>query len=131
MTLCKVYYRAKNLAVNNGRTYHVVAILKRRGRIIKIGVNSDKTHPRFKRQYSDGTWASHMHAEMNVLRFAQPGDEIEVLRFTKKDQKRTMAKPCELCQKELHKAGIKKVRYTNWDGDWECLHIDKINEKKN
>ena len=114
-----MYYRAKNLAMNNGLDYHVVAILRRRGRIIKIGENTTKTHPRFKRQYSDGTWASHMHAEMNVLRFSQSGDEIEVMRFSKCGKHMTMAKPCPACEKEIIKAGIKKVRYTNWDGEWE------------
>ena len=118
-----MYYRAKNLAINNGRTYHLVAILKRNGRVVRIGENTDKTHPRFKRQYKDGTWASHMHAEMNVLRFAQPGDIIEVMRFTKCGEHLTMAKPCILCEREIRKSGIKKVKYTNWDGDWELLEI--------
>lgn len=118
-----MYYRAKELAVNNGRTYHVAAILRRKGRVVKVGENTNKTHPRFKRQYQDGTWASHMHAEMNVLRFAQPGDELEVLRFTKCHHTRTMAKPCALCELEIRKAGIKRVKYTNWDGNWEYLDL--------
>jgi len=120
-----VYYRAKNLAINNGRTYHVAAILRRRGDVIKIGENTDKTHPRFKRQYDDGTWASHMHAEMNVLRFAIPGDEIEVMRFSACGDHITMAKPCRLCEAEIKKSGIRKVRYTNWNGDWEVMIFDK------
>ena len=114
-----MYYEARNLALNNNRTYHLAAILRRNGQIVRIGENTSKTHPRFKRQYKDGSWASHMHAEMNVLRFAQPGDEIEVIRFRKKHQQWTMAKPCILCQEEIRKAGIKKVRYTNWNGEWE------------
>ena len=115
--------KARAIATRNGRTYHVAAILRRKGMIVKIGVNADKTHPRFKRQYSDGTWASHMHAEMNVLRFAQPGDELEVVRFRKCDHSPTMAKPCDLCMREIVKSGIKKVRYTNWNGDWEEIKI--------
>ena len=116
-----MYYRAKELAVNNGRTYHLAAILKRDGRVIKIGENADKTHPRFKRQYRDGTWASHMHAEMNVLRFAKPGDEIEVMRFRKCNHNLTMAKPCSLCLKQIKISGIRKVKYTNWEGEWETI----------
>ena len=73
------------------------------------------------RQYKDGTWASHMHAEMNVLRFAKPGDEIEVMRFTACGKHMTMARPCPLCEAEIRKAGIKRVRYTNWEGEWEEL----------
>ena len=118
-----MYYRARSLALNIDRTYHIAAILKRNGRVIKIGENTDKTHPRFKRQYEDGTWASHMHAEMNVLRFAKPGDVLEVMRFKKCDHALSMAKPCSLCMKEIKAAGIKKVRYTNWDGEWETIKI--------
>jgi len=119
-----VYYRAKELAINNGRTYHLAAILRRNGRVVRIGENTHKTHPRFKRQYKDGTWGSHMHAEMNVLRFAKPGDELEVIRFTKCNHERTMARPCDLCMEEIKKSKIKKVRYTNWDGEWEEFRVD-------
>ena len=119
-----MYYKAEKIATSNGRVYHLAAILRRNGRVVKIGANTDKTHPRFKRQYSDGTWSSHMHAEMNVLRFAQPGDEIEVMRFTKCQHELTMARPCSLCMEEMKKAGIKKVKYTNWSGDWETLYLD-------
>jgi len=121
-----VYYRAKSLALGNGRAYHIVAILKRSGRVVKIGENTDKTHPRFKRQYEDGTWASHMHAEMNVLRFARPGDTIEVMRFKKCDNTPSMAKPCKWCMTAIKEAGIKKIKYTNWRGEWEILHLRKV-----
>ena len=118
-----MYYKAKELALQNGRTYHLAAILKRGKATIKIGANVDKTHPRFERTYQDGSQAAHMHAEMNVLRFAEPGDEIEVMRFKKCDHVITMAKPCDLCMSEMRKAGIKKVRYTNWNGEWEELTL--------
>jgi deoxycytidylate deaminase len=118
-----VYYKAQQLALNNGREYHLAAILRRNGCVVKIGENTSKTHPRFKRQYPDGSWASHMHAEMNVLRFAQPGDEVEVIRFKKRDHVWTMAKPCSLCVDHLIACGIKKIRYTNWDGKWETLSL--------
>lgn len=118
-----MYYKAQELAVNNGRTYHLAAILRRNGRVVRVGENTDKTHPRFKRQYDDGTWSSHMHAEMNVLRFAEPGDEIEVMRFKKCDHGLTMAKPCSICLKAMKESGIKKVRYTDWDGQWQEMSI--------
>ena len=118
-----MYYEAERKALGNGRTYHLAAILKRNGRVVRVGENTDKTHPRFKRQYDDGSWASHMHAEMNVLRFAEPGDIIEVMRFKKRDTVLTMAKPCHLCMDHMKRSGIKKVRYTNWDGEWEELRL--------
>ena len=113
-----MYYEAKTRALNNGRQYHLAALLKRRGRIVRIGINSSKIHPRFKRQYNDGTWAAHMHAEMDVLRFAEPGDEIEVMRFRKCKHTLAMARPCDLCMVHMREAGIKTVRYTNERGEW-------------
>jgi len=114
-----VYYEARDRALNNGRQYHLAAILRRKGKIIRMGVNNNKTHPKFKRQYKDGSWSAHLHAEMDVLRFAKPGDIIEVMRFRKGDGGFAMAKPCQFCQKHLRAAGIKKVRFTNEQGEWE------------
>jgi len=62
-----------------------------------------------------------MHAEMNVLRFSQPGDELIVYRF-KKDGSVSMAKPCKDCRRMIIAKGIKKVTYTDWEGN---LHIYK------
>ena len=106
--------------MQNGRTYHLAAILRRGKQTIKIGANVNKTHPKFGRTYDDGSEAYHMHAEMNVLRFAKPGDTMEVLRF-KKSGGWAMARPCRHCIKYIEEAGIKKVRYTNCDGDWEII----------
>ena len=120
---CRVYYRARELALNNERQYHVAAILRRKGRVVRIGENTSKTHPRFKRQYKDGTWGSHMHAEMNVLRFSQPGDTLEVMRFTTKGL--AMAKPCVHCMKHIIESGITKVSYTDENGKWKHMHIKR------
>lgn len=118
--LCNLYYKARERALNNNHSYHIAAVLKRRKRVVRIGVNSYKTHPRFKREFRDGrkVTASCMHAEMDVLRFAKPGDILEVMRFPKKGTHMTMAKPCRFCEAEIKKAKIKSVRYTNWDGEW-------------
>ena len=114
---------AQQLALNNGRCYHVAAILRRKGHVVKIGVNSNKTHPRFKRQFPDGSWASHMHAEMHVLRFAKPGDILEVVRFRRGSPALAIARPCKYCMQYIHEAGIKLVRYTNREGIWEEMKI--------
>lgn len=116
-----MYYKAKETAMGNGEQYHVAAILRRKGRVVRIGTNSDKTHPRFMRKYRDGTWGCHMHAEMDVLRFAQPGDDIEVMRWIRSTGGLAMAKPCEHCQKHIIMSGIRRVTYTNEEGNWERL----------
>ena len=118
-----MYYEARKMAMANGRCYHVAAILRRKGKVIRVGINSDKTHPRFKRKYEDGTWAAHMHAEMDVLRFAQPGDELEVMRFRKSDNSFAMAKPCRHCMPHIIGSGISKVRYTDDNGRWKELQL--------
>ena len=118
-----MYYKAKQLAINNGRTFQLAAVLIRDGRVVKVGENTDKTHPRFKRFYKDGGWAANMHAEMNVLRFAKPGDVVEVMRFSKCSHQLTMAKPCPICMMHMKEAGISEVRYTNWEGKWETIKL--------
>lgn len=117
-----MYYEARDRALSNGQTYHLAAILRRKGKVIRLGTNTSKTHPRFKRQYPDGTFSAHMHAEMNVLRFAKPGDTLEVMRF-RKCHNFAMAKPCSHCMKVIQESGISSVRYTNYAGEWEEMSV--------
>tara|TARA_R110002020_G_scaffold66563_16_gene174999 strand:- start:128 stop:487 length:360 start_codon:yes stop_codon:yes gene_type:complete len=119
--MSKLLNKLRSLAMSNGRQYHVAAILRRKGIPIKVGTNSSKTHPFCRREYEDGTTAYQMHAETNVLRFAQPGDELEVIRFTKTGV--SMAKPCVHCQRKIKEMKIKKVLYTNRNGEWEELQL--------
>lgn len=35
----------------------------------------------------------------------------------------TMARPCRLCQKHLYEKGVRRVRYTDWDGEWQKMKI--------
>ena len=117
-----MYYKAKNKALANGQEYHLAAILFRKRQIIRIGTNSNKTHPRFTRTYADGSCRSHLHAEMDVLRFSKPGDSILVLRFSLSGDL-TMAKPCHLCEKLLVESRIKKVTYSDWNGELITVKI--------
>ena len=117
-----MYYQARNKALNNGRQYHLCAILRRKGRVVAIGENTNKTHPKFKRRYPDGSVSAHMHAEMNVLRFAKPGDELEVMRF-RNNGTCGMAKPCTHCMKYIEECCIKKVRYTDSEGNWQEIRV--------
>jgi len=94
-----------------------VAILYRNKSIIKITTNSKKTHPKFGRRYRNGISNYHLHAEQSACRFAKPGDTLIVMRFLANGNP-SMAKPCIHCQKAIEKAGIRKVTYTNWDGNY-------------
>jgi len=116
-----VYYKARNKAMNNGMRYHIAALLWRGKRLIHIGINSYKTHPLFGRTYEDGVTSYCLHAEMDAVRFAKPGDRLEVLRFIKSTSDFVMAKPCKHCNKHILSAKLKSVRYTNDDGLWVTL----------
>ena len=110
-----VISRAKEMALNNDHKFHVAAALYRRKSLLRIGVNTDKTHPQFHRTYSNGDDGYTLHAEMDVVRFAKPGDRVFVLRWDKSGE-RTMAKPCPHCMRYLYQAGIREVHYSDWDG---------------
>jgi len=123
-----VYYKAKDQALNNDHDYHIAAILWRKKSPIRIGVNSKKTHPAARRQYSCGPrFVHHLHAEMHALLNTDTtkNDVLEVMRWTK-DGQRTMSKPCEHCMKVIRASGIKRVRYTDWDGTWTEMNLCAI-----
>jgi deoxycytidylate deaminase len=108
------------LALQNKQLFHVAAILIRGKSIIRISCNSNKTHPRARRLYQQGV-DYQMHAEMDALRFAKPGDILYVLRVGRDGKTLRMAKPCAHCQKHIKDHGIVKVYYTNHEGQWEKL----------
>jgi len=45
------------------------------------------------------------------------------MRFIKGSCEYAMAKPCVLCMQHIQDAGIKKIRYTNYDGLWEEIRL--------
>lgn len=118
-----MYYEAEQRAKSNGaEMFHLAAILWRGKSPIRVGTNCAKTHPKFGRKYKDGTYKFHLHAEMDVLRFARPGDRLEVMRW-RADGELTMSKPCKWCIGHIKRYGISEVRYTDWDGKWQELNL--------
>jgi deoxycytidylate deaminase len=113
--------KAKCVAMNNGGPFHLAALLWRGKSLIKIGTNQEKTHPFFKRTYKNGS-ANNLHAEMDVLRFAKPGDTIVVMRWSALGNL-TMAKPCQHCEKFIREAGIVEVTYSDWDGNMQSMQF--------
>lgn len=111
-----MYYKARDRAKNNGMNYHLCAILWRKRKPVEFRANISKSHPACKRVFPSGDESASMHAEMNVLRFAKPGDEIEVLRWGETDELRC-SKPCPMCHAAMTKAGIRAVTYVNWAGE--------------
>jgi deoxycytidylate deaminase len=112
-----VYYTAREMAMNNGMPFHLAACLKRGKSIIRIGVNQGKTNPRFIRSYKDGISCSTLHAEMDALIAARPGDSLIIVRWNKFGEI-TMSKPCQHCQRHIEESGIRDVIYSDWHGDF-------------
>lgn len=72
--------------------------------------------------YPSGLAGSRLHAEANVCRFARPGDKLIVMRFLANGEL-TMAKPCDHCEDIIREAGIRRVKYTDWNGDWQTMRL--------
>lgn len=115
----KAYTVAKEMALNNGHDFHLAALLWRRGKLIRIGINSDRIDPANIRYFEDGDNACCTHAEMDALSVARPGDYLEVMRW-KANGKKAMAKPCDYCQMRIRRLDI-NVRYTDEQGKWARL----------
>lgn len=115
---------AISLALNNDHVFHLTAWAKV-GKSYIYGVNSDKCSAKFARRYEDGEMGYHLHAEMDLVKKIRGTSitEINVVRFSKRGVP-TMAKPCKYCQHFLRENGIKKVHYTNWNGEWEVMKLN-------
>jgi hypothetical protein len=122
-----VYYPpiVKQIAMNNNQPFHLAA-WTRIGTSWITGTNSGRCSSKFRRVHPDGTLGFHLHAEMDLIRKFEPGTlrEISVARFTK-DGNITMSMPCKYCKQFLREHGVKKVRYTDWNGEWSILDLTK------
>lgn len=106
--------------MNNDQPFHLAALLWRNKTLIRIGINSACTSPKFKRVFSDKKSCFCAHAELDALQVARPGDVLEVIRWSKLGHM-TMAKPCKYCMKRIQEVGLKRVTFTNWEGQFEIL----------
>jgi len=118
-----LYYKAlKQMALTNGLSHHVGAMLWRRNKLIAMETNSRRCNSSFTRYYRRGS-ANCAHAEMHVLLSAKPNDRLEVLRWKQSPEGiwiLGMAKPCVHCQRRIKRIKL-KVKYTNSSGQWERL----------
>lgn len=114
----QAYAIAKEMAMNNGQEFHLAAILWRKGKLIRIGINSTKTDPSFQRYYSNGH-STCAHAEMDALQVAKSGDYLEVMRWNPYGEVMN-AKPCGFCQLRIKRFGV-NTRFTNKEGKWTSL----------
>lgn len=115
-----IYDTAREMALNNGHEYHHAALLWRRGKLIRIGINGWESS-KFRRHFQAvPPIVYESHAETDALLRARRGDTLEVLRWLKNGDL-AMSRPCENCQSKIRQSNLSSVRYTNMDGVWECL----------
>jgi deoxycytidylate deaminase len=115
----------RETALSNQQPFHIVAWVERCKTPI-MGVNGQSSRPEFRRKFKDGKECFTSHAEMEAvfkLKEVRPNDVLHVMRFTKNGGI-SMAKPCQYCQEYLKKKGIRRVKYTDWDGSWKKMTIE-------
>ena len=120
-----MYYEARQAALSNSESYHIAAFVPHRNS--PIGVNSSRAFSsRFRKRYANARDTIHdLHAEADlILKLREVPERICVVRFLS-DGSPTMAKPCIHCQNFLRLKGVKRVKYTNWDGEWEFLDLSR------
>jgi deoxycytidylate deaminase len=98
-------------------------VIAKRGIIISTGFNKMKTHPA-----AAHTLSGHIHAELAAFIQARTdelrGTDLYSCRIMRhKGQPRGMAKPCKNCMELIHKAGIKRVYFTNKLGEMEMIKL--------
>jgi len=100
----------------NPRTRHYAFILNK-NKILSIGCNSLKTHPKlFKYGYHKNAG---IHAELSALiksgSISHSNNKLITFRFDKSGELNN-GKPCSFCQRALKDVGIKEVWYSCEEG---------------
>lgn len=89
--------------------------------LFKIIVKNDITemYPTSKTDYI----SCNIHAETNALkRLKSDADTLFVVRRDL-NGRLTMAKPCNVCMAAIKQTSIKKIYYSNQDGEIECIKL--------
>ena len=102
------------------------AVLTRGGSIINVACNKSNFCSFGTRFRKSGEGTATLHAELacilNLDRSVTSGASIYVVRVDKNDEFK-MSRPCSMCEDALRHVGIRKVNYTNVDGDLESYKL--------
>lgn len=105
----KYFDLAKKIAtLSDHRNFKLGAVIVRGSKIISVGTNKLKTHPKSPHPYSS------LHSEMAAVISAKQnlqGCEIYVYRETKAGVP-ALARPCMYCFPFIKEAGIKQVHFS-------------------
>jgi deoxycytidylate deaminase len=97
--------------------------IARKNTLMGFGVNKQKTHPA-----AAHTISGHIHAEMAAIIMCKNTDlhgaDLYTCRVMRKvGEARGMGKPCKDCMVLIRDAGIKRVYYTNINGEMEMIRL--------
>lgn len=103
--------RAVNIAIerSNHPEHRIACLLIRGGKIISTGWN-----------------ANHQHGEHSALNRVWENGADGAVAFVvrvRRDGTIGMAHPCDLCMQRLKEAGVRKVIYTNQEGQLETIKL--------
>lgn len=105
----KFFDLAKKVSkLSNHKHHKIGSVIIRGNKVISVGTNNLKTHPRSLHPYFS------LHGEMAAILFSKQDlkdCEIYVFRQTK-DGVPALAKPCQYCEQMIREASIKEVHYT-------------------
>lgn len=98
------------------------------GHTVVHGVNATRNSTDFLRRFPNGTsWEG--HAETICLKKAEKrfnniiGADLYVMRF-RKNGSIGCSKPCSHCQEAIRTAGIRRVYYTDANGNWQIMKMN-------
>lgn len=119
------YTLAVNIAKKSVSRFRLGAVLARKGRVISTGFNDmRRTHPKMQKFNPDKSWTPGLHAEVDaclgVERNELQGADLFVARILKNGSV-AIAKPCEICVKFLLDVGIRRVYFTDINGNWRRM----------
>jgi len=121
--LTKLQYKT---AMNRHDGFNIGAVVvDRQGCILSYGFNSyHKTHPSMIKNVYYNDHQIFVHAECDALYSVDPKTQpfaIIICRLNKKNEFMN-AKPCTGCYLEILKSGIKRIYYTNFEGELTLIN---------
>ena len=106
---------------------YVGSVVVQKNKVIGTGANRVKTHP-LQKKYG-GAAKQYLHAEIDAIIESLhkvkdlSKSTIYVIRRRRVDGVFSMALPCPSCMMAIKEAGIKKIVFSNWNGEIEKINI--------
>jgi deoxycytidylate deaminase len=116
----KFFDLAKKVSkLSNHKHHKIGSVIVRGGKVISVGTNKIKTHPRSPHPHFS------LHSEMAAILLAkQDLKDCDLYVFRElKDGTLAISRPCEYCWQLINASGIKEVHYTV-DKGHETEYID-------